>query len=121
MNVLERFEPAEDFPAIGLGILLLLAGASKFFILEYWTGYEPQILLMLPFTAEQLVLLGGLFEATLGALLIAGRKAREVSLAVSVYLMLIALQLANLRMWDLAIRDLGLVFYALSVYFVERN
>jgi uncharacterized membrane protein YphA (DoxX/SURF4 family) len=106
----------EMIPAYGLGIFMLVAGLSKFVILDLWLGYEPRFLVeLLPATARQLTMLGGLFEASLGLALLSGRKTFYVSLGVAVYLFAITLQLVSFGLWDLAIRDFGLTLYALSV------
>lgn len=119
---LDRKLSKELFPALSLGIFMLIAGFSKFFILDYWTGYEPQLVIQLvPLTADQLVLAGGLFEALLGAVLVSGKRTKTVSLLTAFYLSLITLQMINLGFWDLAIRDSGLVMYALTVYTVETR
>jgi uncharacterized membrane protein YphA (DoxX/SURF4 family) len=106
----------EMIPAYGLGVFMLVAGLSKFVILDLWLGYEPRFLVeLVPLTARQLTMLGGLFEASLGLALLSGRKTFHVSLVVAVYLFLITLQLASFRLWDLAVRDFGLMLYALSI------
>ncbi|MFT4893064.1 MAG: putative membrane protein YphA (DoxX/SURF4 family) [Candidatus Nanohaloarchaea archaeon] len=106
----------EMFPVYGLGIFMLVAGLSKFVILDLWLGYEPRFLVeLVPLTARQLTMFGGLFEASLGLALLSGRKTFYVSLGVAVYLFAITLQLVSFGLWDLAIRDFGLTLYALSV------
>lgn len=106
----------EVFPVYGLGIFMLLAGLSKFVILDLWLGYEPRFLVELfPATARQLTMLGGVFEASLGMALISGRKTFYVSMATAAYLFAITLQLMSFGLWDLAIRDFGLTLYAVSI------
>lgn len=122
MELLDKTEYSNYVPAFGLGVLMLLAGISKFIIPEYWTGYEPQLLLQLaPFTADQLLLIGGFIETSLGLALLVREKVSIVSLVVGVWIASITLQMARLGLWDLAIRDLGLTFYALSVHLFSRT
>jgi hypothetical protein len=123
LNPVTRFEDfGEKFPVIGLGVFILIAGASKFIIPEYWTGYEPRILLeTVPLAAEQFILLGGAFESFLGLMLITRKKASAASLITAFWLSAILIQLIRLQLWDLAIRDLGLTFYAFSVYILQKT
>ena len=100
----------------GLGIFMLIAGLSKFVILDFWLGFEPQFIVQLmPLTAEQLTQLGGVFEATLGLVLISGKKTFYAAILTSLWLLTITLQVASLGLWDLAIRDFGLMLYALNI------
>lgn len=109
-------EKREELPMIGLGIFMLTAGISKFFIIQYWTGYEPQILVKaLPLTAETMTLLGGVFEALLGLWLLTQKKTFYASSLTTLWLLAITVQVSRLGLWDLAIRDLGLTLYALSI------
>ncbi len=112
----------ENVPAKLLGVFMIVAGLSKLFILEYWTGYEPKIILQLvPLSAENLVLLGGLFEAFLGLGLVYGRKTKYFAGLTAFWLSIITLQVARLGIWDLAVRDFGLVLFAVSVWFLQRK
>lgn len=117
MNLEEKLaEHREQLPIHGLGVFILVAGLSKFVIPDFWLGYEPQFIVeLLPLTARQLTLAGGGLEALLGLVLLSGRKTFEAASLTAVWLSAITLQVARLGLWDLAIRDLGLVFYAASV------
>ena len=99
-----------------LGIFFIIAGLSKFVILEYWTGFEPAIIVdTLPFAADQLTLAGGVFETLIGIGLLLKRKTIYVTGIAALWLTAITLQVGRLGLWDLAIRDIGLVFYAFSL------
>lgn len=112
----EIFRRKDRLQTYGLGIFMVVVGLSKFLILDFWTGYEPQFLVeLLPMTARQLTLFGGVFEATLGALLLSGKRTFYVASVNSLWLLAITFQMVNFGLWDLAIRDLGLTFYALTV------
>lgn len=111
----------EKIPAYGLGVFILAAGLSKFVILDFWLGYEPRFIVdLIPATARQLTLLGGVFETFLGLALLSGRKTFYVATGTAIYLTGITIQLVNLGLWDLAIRDFGLTLYALSVAILYR-
>lgn len=97
---------------------MLIAGLSKFVILDFWLGYEPRFVVeVLPIAAKQLTLLGGFFEAALGILLLSGRKTFYTAFVTFSWLLMITLQMINLGFWDLAVRDLGLTFYAFNTAF----
>lgn len=110
----------EKLPVYGLGLFMLVAGLSKFVILDFWLGYEPQFIVeLLPITARQLTLTGGLFEAVLGVLLVSGKRTFYAASITSLWLMTITVQMARFGLWDLMIRDLGLTFYAMSIALVS--
>lgn len=105
-----------NIPSYLLGIFFLVAGLSKLVILEYWTGYEPAILVnLLPLTSDQFTLAGGIFEALIGFGLLLERKKIHMTAIATLWLTAITLQVARIGLWDLAIRDIGLVFFAISV------
>jgi len=112
----EIAERKDRLPVYGLGIFMVVAGLSKFLILDFWLGYEPQFLVgFLPMTARQITLFGGVFEAALGALLLSGKRTFYSASVTSLWLLAITFQVMRFGLWDLAIRDLGLTFYALTV------
>jgi len=106
----------EKFPVYGLSAFMLVAGLSKFVALGLWIGYEPRFLVqILPLTARQLTLMGGGFEAVLGLALLTGRRTFYTASLTAIYLFGISVQMINLGLYDLAIRDSGLTLYAASV------
>jgi len=117
MSVQEKIVERKDkLPVYGLSMFMLIAGISKFLILDFWIGYEPQFIIdLLPATARQLTLIGGVFEAVLGALLLSRKRTFHTASIISLWLWIITFRMAELGLWDLAIRDLGLTFYALSI------
>lgn len=111
----------EDVPYYLLGIFFIVAGLSKFVILEFWAGFEPAIIVdTLPFAADQLTLAGGVFEALIGVGLILRRKTVYFTAAATLWLTAITVQVARLGFWDLAVRDIGLIFYAFSLALYEH-
>jgi hypothetical protein len=123
MELKELFELNKDMiPAYGLGVFMIVAGLSKFVVLDLWLGYEPRFLVeLVPLTARQLTMMGGLFEMVLGFALLSGRKTFYVASVTALYLAAITLQLVSFGLWDLAIRDFGLTLYALSVAFLSYD
>ena len=108
--------------ALLLGLFLLIAGLSKFLILEFWMGYEPRFIVeFLPLAARQITLMGGVFEAFLGMILISGRKTFYTALITTIWIIAMTLQMLRLGLWDMAIRDIGLVFFAISVALMNYN
>lgn len=117
MDIFEEVNERKDqLPVYGLGFFMLVAGLSKFVIIDFWTGYEPQFIVdLLPMTARQLTLIGGVFETLLGVMLLTGRKTFYTASLTSLWLLAITIQMAQTNFWALAIRDLGLTLYATSV------
>lgn len=111
-----------DVPYYLLGIFFIIAGLSKFVILEFWTGFEPAIIVdTLPFTADQLTKAGGVFETLIGISLLLRRKTLYITGIAALWLTAITIQVGRLGMWGLVIRDLGLVFYAFSLLLYELS
>lgn len=113
-DVLARIDP-ELLGVIGLGLVALLAGITKFTHPAFWQGYEPAVI------RSALTDLGldplqvfGVLEAGLGLALVAGRR-WYITVAAFLWLLAITVQVASLGLWDIAIRDLGLTFYAATV------
>ncbi len=100
----------------GLGLVLLIAGFTKFTHLDVWMGYRPVFVSeMLPLTAENVMRAGGVFELALGALLVARKRVLEASLVSAVWLAMITVAMYKIGLWTTALRDLGIVFLALTV------
>ena len=99
---------------LGLGMFFLLFSLSKFTNPDYWFGYIPSW-----FTSTagligntHFIYLLGLFELTVGILLIAGLFTRfAAGMVVVLMLPIVASQLPN----EVAIRDIGLLFMALAL------
>lgn len=114
-EILDKFRELDGSARL-LGLFLFIAGASKFVALGLWTGYEPRMVVeMLPLTADQLTLTGGAFETVLGIGLLVNRKTEIFAALSTIWLSAITVQMARIGLWDLVIRDLGLVFFSLVV------
>jgi uncharacterized membrane protein len=109
-------------PAILLGVFFLVAGLSKFVMLELWMGYEPRILInMLPVASREITVAGGALETLIGAGLLLRERTKYFSAAATAWMAAITVQVARLQLYDIAIRDVGLFFYALSVLIYELD
>lgn len=112
-----RFEKhlSIDLAPAGLGTVLLLAGATKFTMPQFWTGYEPEVIRNLV-SPEIFLQLSGALEFGLGAWIISGWKRTVSSLISTLWLLAITLQITSLGLYAIAIRDIGLVFLSLAVF-----
>lgn len=100
----------------GLALVPLLAGVSKFFVPDLWVGYEPEFVrTMLGIDSYQLVAAAGAAETALGLWIASRRHTFHAASLTLLWLAAITVRVATLGLWDIAIRDLGLTFYALSV------
>jgi hypothetical protein len=99
---------------IGIGAAVLLAGLDKYFnILTDWGMYlNPYAERLLPFSGKTFMHLVGVIEVIAG-LAILTRWTRIGAYAASVWLVLIALNLAaSLTFFDLAVRDVEIAIAA---------
>jgi uncharacterized membrane protein len=116
-KVLEKKDRA---PIVLLGLFFMIAGLSKFVMLDLWLGFEPAIIInTLPLASEQITLAGGVLETFLGTGLIFGRRNIIFAGLATLWMAAITAQVTRMELYDLAIRDIGLTFYALSVFLLE--
>ncbi|WEL19950.1 hypothetical protein [Candidatus Nanohalococcus occultus] len=110
-----------DVTTVGLSLVFLLAGLSKLAVPQFWTGYEPEFVLALsPVSAGTLLGITGLLEAALGIWILTGVRKTFASLVAVLWLTAITLQVTQLGLYAIAIRDLGLVFLALAIFQKSR-
>jgi hypothetical protein len=125
--VLERLEDGEELlPVYGLGILVLLAGASKFVSPGVWAAYEPTVVARLsPVSATTHMYVAGAVESIAAVLILLRKKVFEVSAFLTVWLTGITLGVLSLGFWSIALRDLAWVllaaYVALNAYEGEEN
>ncbi len=101
--------------AYGLALVPFLAGLTKFTHPVLWQGYEPAAVTQaIQAAGLEPLMVFGVLETLLGLALFVRRDWR-IAAAVTVWLAAITARVAYLELWDLAIRDLGLTFYALTV------
>lgn len=101
--------------AAGLGIMFFLAGISKFIVPEFWRGYGPELIYRF-MSSEMLTISSGVFEVLLGLWLISWRKPLYGSAVAFIWILGITVQMVNLGLWDMAIRDFGITVLALYVF-----
>ena len=99
------------------GLVPIVAGLDKFTnILTHWVNYlNPHLASMLPFSGEAFMKVVGIIEIIAGILVLA--KTRLGSVIVSIWLVLIALQLLVGWMYpDVAVRDLVMAISAFVLF-----
>ncbi|MEK6824274.1 MAG: DoxX family membrane protein, partial [Nanoarchaeota archaeon] len=96
-----------------IGITFFLIGLDQLLKPSLWASYFPQAL---PFSIQvaQAVLLNGLFDMFIGALLLAGLLTRIASAFATIHLVGVIFILGYN---DISIRDIGLALAALSIFF----
>lgn len=122
MNLREIFQKLgpEKIALAGLTTVFFLAGVSKFFQPGLWTGFEPSFISSLA-DSTTLVYIGGITETTIAAGLSWCRTRKYFSLVGFIWLFTITIQVINLGLWGIAIRDIGLLFLALTVILQNRG
>ena len=100
------------------GLVPLLAGLDKFFnLLTDWPKYlSPMMAGLLPMSAQTFMHVVGVIEIAVG-LLVLTRWTRLGAWIAAAWLVLIAVNLATLGLFDIAVRDLGL---AVGAYTLAR-
>ena len=91
------------------GLVPLLAGLDKFFnLLTFWPKYlSPTIAGLLPVSAQTFMYAVGVIEIVVG-LLVLTRWTRLGAWIATAWLILIAVNLATLGLFDIAVRDLAM-------------
>ena len=100
------------------GLVPLLAGLDKFLnLLTDWTKYlSPSITGLLPVSAETFMQAVGIIEIAVG-LMVLTRWTRLGAWIAAAWLVLIAVNLVTLGMFDIAVRDLAM---AVGAYTLAR-
>jgi hypothetical protein len=100
------------------GLVPLLAGLDKFFnLLTDWPKYlSPWVAHLLPVSAQTFMYAVGIIEIAVG-LLVLTRWTRLGAWIAAAWLVLIALNLATLGLFDIAVRDLAM---AVGAYTLAR-
>jgi hypothetical protein len=106
---------------VALGLTATLAGLDKFFnILTNWGGYlSPAVAQILPFSVGSLMAVVGVVEVAVGVTILAIAP-RIGAYVASIWLLLVAVNLALGGHFDVAVRDVVMSLAAFSVArFVE--
>ncbi len=100
------------------GLVPLLAGLDKFFnLLTDWTKYvSPVVAHLLPVSAQTFMYAVGIIEIVVG-LLVLTRWTRLGAWIAAAWLVLIAVNLVTLGLFDIAVRDLAM---AVGAYTLAR-
>ena len=98
------------------GLVPLLAGLDKFFnLLTDWTKYvSPLVAHLLPVSPQTFLYAVGIIEIAVG-LLVLTRWTRLGAWIAAAWLVLIAINLLTLGMFDIAVRDLAMAVGAYSL------
>jgi len=99
---------------IGISLVFLWFGLNQIFDSESWTSYVPQFMDKFGIPPEIVILLNGILETAFGLLLLFGIFTRVASLILAIHLFFITLTLGYN---EIAVRDLGLTFATLAVFF----
>jgi uncharacterized membrane protein YphA (DoxX/SURF4 family) len=97
---------------LAMASVVLWFGVSQLLNPSAWTVWLPSWVNALPITSVQFVLLNGVAELVLGALLLAGLFTRLAALILSLHMLVIAFHLGYT---DVGVRDAGLALATLAV------
>jgi uncharacterized membrane protein YphA (DoxX/SURF4 family) len=99
----------------------LLAGLDKFTnLLTYWPHYvSPTFARLLPMTPSAFMKIVGIVEIVVGLLVLA-KVTRVGAYIAMVWLVCIAINLASMGLFDIAVRDLGLAVGAFALGRLEE-
>jgi len=102
------------------GLVPLLAGLDKFTnLLTNWQQYlSPLVVRLLPFSATVFMRAVGLVEIVVGLLVLA-IKPRVGAVIAAIWLVAIAVDLATLRLFDIAVRDVAMAVGAYALYVLD--
>ena len=103
---------------IGIGLMALLAGLDKFFnLLADWESYlSPLVAGLVLLSPSTLLAVVGVVEMAVGVMVLT-RWTRLGALLAAAWLVLIALQLVTMGLFDVAVRDLAM---AVGAYTLAR-
>src|SRR5262245_26155602 len=101
---------------IGLGAIALIAGLDKFFnVLTYWPGYVAgPFAKFMPFSTQTFMYIVGVVESFVGIAILT-KFTRIGAYVMTVWLLLIAVDLIAARAFDVAARDIGMALATFSL------
>lgn len=97
---------------LGIAAVFLWFGLTQFFNPQALIGYAPSFAFSLPISITQFMMLNGIFDTLVGALLAVGFFTRAVALLGAIHIAGVAISLGHN---DVAVRDWGLSIAALSI------
>jgi len=99
---------------LSLAVVFLWFGLNQLFSFSAWEGYVPVFLTSI-ISAKILVMVNGSLELVLGLFLLTGLYVRFSSFVLGIHLFFISLSLGYTA---LAVRDFGLAFATLAIFFL---
>ncbi|MEX1014281.1 MAG: hypothetical protein WDZ80_03925 [Candidatus Paceibacterota bacterium] len=99
---------------VGLGAVFVYAGISSLAIPTLWSGFIPSWLLEF-FDESILIIVHGIIQTAIGALLLLGYWLKEISLAAFFDILLIIIFFG---IDPVTFRDFGLLMMALALFFM---
>lgn len=116
MNLRALANHQHQLAAYGLGAMFLLAGVSKFIVLNQWIGYTPAWALQTTQLSPATIMhISSVVEILLAIGIIIGWKRHIWAGIGAVWLASITVMTAMAGIYDVAIRDAGLVAYSAIV------
>jgi uncharacterized membrane protein YphA (DoxX/SURF4 family) len=110
---MERREIASVVLRFGMAIIFLYFGFSQVVSPDAWNSYVPSFLSNGVMTANNLVMINGILEITLGIFLIIGLYIKFSAIILSIHLLFIAF---SMGINPTAVRDLGLAIATFVVF-----
>ncbi len=111
----ERKELATPLIRIGLALVLLWFGIEQLRNQDLWIGYIPPWAFdAIPLQPATFVLFNGIFDFSMGALLLAGFYTRAIAALTALHLLGIIFSVGSN---EIAARDFGLMMAAISLVF----
>jgi len=98
---------------IAMSLVFLYFGFQQVYSPDNWTGFVPKFLTNTIITANNIVVLNGIMELSLGLFILIGLYTKFSSLILAVHLFGISF---SLGLTPLGIRDFGLSFATFSVF-----
>ncbi|HLC74808.1 MAG TPA: DoxX family membrane protein [Candidatus Nanoarchaeia archaeon] len=109
MNQYQRY--AQPLTRLAIALVFLWFGINQIIVPENFIGYLPEFILAASY-AKNIVLLNGITELILGALLAIGLYTRAVSAILCIHLFTIIISIGYN---DIAVRDVGLMLVAFAI------
>ena len=115
-SIMTFFEKIKPYSPIlvryGIGLVFLLMGLDQLIHADWWTSYFPT---NLPFNIPVVsaVFYNGIFDLSIGILLIVGFLTRVISIVASLHLVSIIYYLGYN---DISIRDIGILLATISIF-----
>lgn len=126
MNLSDRLHRYEAhvplFLRFGLGLIFFWFGVDKFIHPTFWISYVPPWAVpLIPLSLESFNIVQGVVETIIGTLLIVGLWRQSVAGIAGLIMIPIIIATFSLGLYDIAVRDIGLFFVALSLAVTQET